>query len=55
MLKERELPPVHPGQILKKTVLPALGLSVTAAAKALGISRQMLHGILSGKTPCRRR
>ena len=51
MSKGNKLPPVHPGQILRETVLPALGLSVTAAAKTLGISRQMLHGILSEKNP----
>ena len=39
--------PIHPGAILREEVLPALGLSVTAAAKALGISRQSLHAILS--------
>jgi addiction module HigA family antidote len=31
--------------------LPSVGLSVTAAAKALGVSRQMLHGILAGRKP----
>jgi antitoxin HigA-1 len=28
-------------------VLPALGLTVTAAAEALGVSRQALHAILA--------
>jgi addiction module HigA family antidote len=45
------LPPVHPGEILREDVLPSVGLSVTAAAKALGVSRQMLHGILAGRKP----
>jgi antitoxin HigA-1 len=45
------LPPVHPGEILKEDVLPSTGLSVTAAAKALGVSRQMLHGILAERKP----
>jgi addiction module HigA family antidote len=51
--KERRsgLPPVHPGEILKEDVLPSTGLSVTAAAKALGVSRQMLHDILSERRP----
>jgi len=39
----------HPGEILKEDVLPDLGLSVTKAAETLGVSRQMLHGILKGK------
>jgi addiction module HigA family antidote len=41
-------PPIHPGEILKEDVLPALGLSVTAAACQLRISRQTLHRILRG-------
>jgi len=45
------LPPVHPGEILKEDVLPSAGLSVTAAAKALGVSRQLLHDILSERRP----
>jgi antitoxin HigA-1 len=45
------LPPVHPGEIIKVDILPSVGLSVTAAAKALGVSRQMLHGILAGRKP----
>jgi len=45
------LPPVHPGEILKEDVLPAVGLSVTATAKALGVSRQMLHDIMAERRP----
>ncbi len=40
--------PVHPGEILKEDVLPALGLSVSEAARQLRISRQTLHRILKG-------
>jgi antitoxin HigA-1 len=39
-------PPTHPGAILRDDVLPALGLSVSEAARRLGISRQMLHDLL---------
>jgi len=46
------LPPVHPGEILKQDILPHVGLSVTAAAKALGVSRQMLHDILAERLTC---
>jgi addiction module HigA family antidote len=45
------LPPVHPGEILKQDILPAVGLSVAAAAKALGVSRQLLHDILAERRP----
>jgi len=41
--------PIHPGAILRDDVLPALGLSVVAAAQALKVSRQTLHRILAGK------
>lgn len=49
--KRNALPPVHPGEILKEDILPSTGLSVTAAAKALGVSRQMLHEILAERKP----
>ncbi len=42
---------VHPGEIIKQDILPSAGLSVTAAAKALGVSRQMLHDILAERKP----
>ncbi len=42
-------PPTHPGELLREEVLPALGLTVKAAAAALGVSRQTLHAILSEK------
>ena len=43
--------PVHPGQILREDVLPALSMSKTAVAGALKISRQTLYDILSEKQP----
>jgi addiction module HigA family antidote len=45
------LPPVHPGEFLREDILPETGLSVSAAAKALGVSRQMLHEILAERKP----
>jgi addiction module HigA family antidote len=41
--------PSHPGESLREDVLPALGLTVTEAAKKLGVSRQALHAVLSEK------
>ena len=38
----------HPGVILREQVLPTLKLSVTQAARDLGIARQTLHRILAG-------
>ena len=43
--------PVHPGEILREDVLPALAISKTAVAEALGISRQTLYDILNEKQP----
>jgi len=51
MPKRKSVPPIHPGEYLREDVLPDTGLSVSAAAKALGISRQMLHGILAESKP----
>jgi addiction module HigA family antidote len=39
--------PSHPGALMREEVLPALRLTVTAAAEKLGVSRQTLHAILS--------
>lgn len=43
--------PTHPGAILREDVIPELGISISAAAEALRISRQMLHKILSETAP----
>lgn len=42
--------PSHPGAILRDDVLPALGLSVSQAARQLRVSRQMLHSILAERS-----
>jgi addiction module HigA family antidote len=42
--------PVHPGQIVRHDCLEPLGLSVTAGAKILGVSRQILNKIVNGKS-----
>jgi addiction module HigA family antidote len=51
MALKRALPPVHPGEILREDVLPALELSVTEAAVKLGVTRQTLHRILTRENP----
>lgn len=40
--------PPHPGEALREDILPALGLSVTQAAKQLGVTRAALSRILYG-------
>lgn len=46
-----KMQPPHPGSILKLDILPALKVSVMRAARELGVSRQLLHGILAEKLP----
>ena len=40
---------MHPGTLLRDRTLPALGLGVPAAARALGVSRAALYAVLSGR------
>jgi len=40
--------PPHPGAIIRELCLDPLGLPVSAAAKALGVSRKTLSEILNG-------
>ena len=57
-LKDREMeqllalrrPPTHPGELVAEE-LEELGMSVTAAARHLHLSRGHLHRILAGKSP----
>jgi addiction module HigA family antidote len=41
--------PLHPGAFIKTEIVEAHGLSVTAAAAALGVSRPTLSSLLNGK------
>jgi len=41
--------PPHPGDFLRTEIIGPAGLSVTAAAAALGISRPTLSSLLNGK------
>ncbi|MCL2160807.1 MAG: HigA family addiction module antitoxin [Betaproteobacteria bacterium] len=45
----RMFDPPHPGAFLRNEVLPALGLSVTEAARQLGVSRVMLSRLINGR------
>jgi addiction module HigA family antidote len=42
--------PVHPGRVVRHDCLEPLGLSVTAGAKVLGVTRQALNNIVNGKS-----
>src|SRR5260221_11824711 len=50
-LPKRGLPPMHPGELLREEILPALGRPKTEIAKLLGVSRQTLYDILDEKQP----
>jgi len=41
--------PPHPGEILREFCIEPLGLSVTRAAEALGVSRKTLSAIVNGR------
>lgn len=41
--------PPHPGEILKRLCLDPLGVSITEAAQALGVSRKTLSALLNGR------
>jgi addiction module HigA family antidote len=42
--------PSHPGEVIRELCLEPLGITVTDAAKALGVSRKALSELLNGKT-----
>jgi addiction module HigA family antidote len=41
--------PPHPGEVLRELCFEPLGLTVTEAATALGVSRKTLSSILNGR------
>ena len=43
---ERQVPPTHPGEMLREDFLPDYGLSVASLARALGVSRQTINELL---------
>ncbi|WMT85644.1 HigA family addiction module antitoxin [Pelagibacterium sp. 26DY04] len=48
---KRGLPAMHPGELLREDILPALARPKTEIAGLLGISRQTLYDILDEKQP----
>jgi len=40
---------IHPGKVVREECLAPLGLTVTAAAKALGVGRQALSSLVNEK------
>jgi len=48
---KRGLPPMHPGELLREEILPALERSKADIARLLGVSRQTLYDVLKEKQP----
>lgn len=44
-------PPAHPGEVLRSRYLDPLGISVTEAAEALGVSRKHVSAIVHARAP----
>lgn len=49
---ERTRKPVHPGNVFLHDVIVPLGLSITDAAKLMGITRKALSEFVNEKTSC---
>ena len=43
--------PTHPGELLRKDVIPATGKSKAEISRLLGVSRQHLHDLLAERKP----
>ena len=50
-LPRRGLPPMHPGELLREEILPALDRPKAEIARLLGVSRQTLYDILEERQP----
>lgn len=46
-MREKTVPPTHPGGILKRMYLEPLGLTNTSLAEALGVSRKTVSKIVN--------
>jgi addiction module HigA family antidote len=50
-LRHADIPAMHPGELLREDVLPALGKSKAEIARLLGVSRPTLYAILDEARP----
>lgn len=48
---KRGLPAMHPGELLREDIIPAIGKPKSEIADLLGISRQTLYDIINEKQP----
>ncbi|MEX0815614.1 MAG: HigA family addiction module antitoxin [Dongiaceae bacterium] len=47
--RKRDIPPVHPGEILKADFMAPLGLTVSVLSRAIGVPRTRLNDIVLGR------
>lgn len=43
--------PAHPGEVLREMYLKPLGVTITQAAEALGVTRKHVSAIVNGRAP----
>lgn len=48
---KRKLSSMHPGELLREDIMPALARPRVEIARHLGVSRQTLHAILTERAP----
>ena len=48
-IHKREIPPTHPGEMLREDFMTDYHLTPTSLASALGVSRQTVHDLLKEK------
>lgn len=47
--KKREIPPTHPGEMLREDFMPDYGLTTASLAEALGVTRQTINELLRNR------
>lgn len=50
-IRNPDLCPAHPGELLREVIIPAVGRPKAEIARLLGMSRQHLYDILSERKP----
>lgn len=48
--RARTRAPTHPGELMREIIEEHVDVSVTEAARRMGVSRQALHSVLRGRT-----
>jgi addiction module HigA family antidote len=50
-MRNRKRRPTHPGAILRKDILPAVGINQTELADLIGVSRRTVHEVVQERRP----